>query len=40
MKITLIRPRFAKGYQSPARMEPLALAILATHAQGARGSGH
>jgi radical SAM superfamily enzyme YgiQ (UPF0313 family) len=29
MKITLIRPRFAKGYQSPARMEPLALAILA-----------
>ena len=25
MKITLIRPRFAKGYQSPARMEPLAL---------------
>jgi radical SAM superfamily enzyme YgiQ (UPF0313 family) len=29
MKITLIRPRFAKGYQSPARMEPLALGILA-----------
>jgi radical SAM superfamily enzyme YgiQ (UPF0313 family) len=29
MNVTLIRPRFAKGYQSPARMEPLALAILA-----------
>lgn len=29
MRITLIRPRFAEGYQTPARMEPLALGILA-----------
>lgn len=29
MRITLIRPRFAEGYRSPARMEPLALGILA-----------
>ena len=29
MKITLIYPRFAEGYRSPARMEPLVLAILA-----------
>jgi radical SAM superfamily enzyme YgiQ (UPF0313 family) len=28
MKITLIYPRFAEGYRSPARMEPLVLAIL------------
>ncbi len=29
MRIDLIRPGFAEGYQSPARMEPLALGILA-----------
>lgn len=29
MRIMLIRPRLAEGYRSPARMEPLALAILA-----------
>lgn len=29
MRITLIRPRFAEGYQTPARLEPLALGILA-----------
>jgi len=29
VRITLIYPRFAEGYKSPARMEPLALGILA-----------
>jgi radical SAM superfamily enzyme YgiQ (UPF0313 family) len=29
MKVTLIHPRMAEGYQTPAVMEPLALAILA-----------
>jgi radical SAM superfamily enzyme YgiQ (UPF0313 family) len=29
VRITLIRPRFAEGYQTQARMEPLALGILA-----------
>ena len=29
MRITLIHPRLAEGYQTPAVMEPLALAILA-----------
>lgn len=29
MRIVLIHPRFTEGYQSPASMEPLALAILA-----------
>lgn len=34
MKITLIYPRFAEGYRSPARMEPLILAILAAITPG------